>query len=233
MTNNNQQPAMQASSLPSGEGWGRGPFKRCSKCGQEKPISEFYSWKDSRNGAIRFDSKCKKCNIIAVAERRRPGIEKRKAERALRIEEMERSETKTCRVCGRVLPKSEFNKSIQHTGGLNTRCRQCSIAVHRMYRSRKPHPKVTVGTDGRLYNYGTHRTLYWTPQMISDLRRYFPTASNREVSEILGIDRNIIGAKAKELGLSKSDAYMQKLHKERGFMASISRKRNERLRNKP
>ena len=198
-------------------------------CGEEKSLSEFYTYRDSRTGKTYYTSKCKRCKIQSVSERRRPGIERRRAERTQNIDAMLRSKTKTCRVCGRVLPKSEFNKDKNYVDGLNTRCRQCSMEAQRKWRANKPRPKVTMHADGRLYNSGIHSTLYWTPQMTSDLKRYYPSSSNREVSELLGINRDLIGAKAKELGLTKSPDYLIKLNKERGFLAKISRKRNKRL----
>lgn len=36
--------------------------KVCSRCGQEKPLSEFYMYVDTR-GVTRYRPECKKCNL--------------------------------------------------------------------------------------------------------------------------------------------------------------------------
>lgn len=45
--------------------------KKCSICGQERPISEFYSYVDAR-GVKRFRTECKACNAD-IRKRRRFG----------------------------------------------------------------------------------------------------------------------------------------------------------------
>lgn len=40
------------------------PKKRCSLCGVEKPLSEFYKYTD-HNGTERYRNECKVCNLTA------------------------------------------------------------------------------------------------------------------------------------------------------------------------
>ncbi len=40
------------------------PKKRCSLCGVEKPLSEFYKYTD-HNGTERYRNECKVCNLMA------------------------------------------------------------------------------------------------------------------------------------------------------------------------
>lgn len=43
--------------------------KRCSICGEEKPITEFYKYIDGR-GVERYRTECKACNLAAKKRRR-------------------------------------------------------------------------------------------------------------------------------------------------------------------
>lgn len=43
--------------------------KRCSICGEEKPITEFYKYVDGR-GVERYRTECKACNLAAKKRRR-------------------------------------------------------------------------------------------------------------------------------------------------------------------
>lgn len=47
-------------------------MKRCFKCGQEKPLSDFYKHKHMPDGHV---NKCKDCNKIDVRENRKSKIE--------------------------------------------------------------------------------------------------------------------------------------------------------------
>lgn len=55
-------------------------MKRCNKCGDMKPLSDFYRMKGMRDG---YRNECKKCNLAAKAERYRANPEPAK-ERARR-----------------------------------------------------------------------------------------------------------------------------------------------------
>lgn len=126
-------------------------IKRCSRCGKEKSLAEFYAsrkLKRDRSGYyLCHDSLCKEC---------------RKA----------------------------HNSTVKQT--------KKKIGVFR------------DPTDGRLYVHnGKHgcRKLYWTGDMLSILRRYYPCTSDTEVAEMIGVSYRTVCLKAKELGLRKSKQY--------------------------
>lgn len=67
--------------------------------------------------------------------------------------------------------------------------------------------------DGLYYNSGKGKimehkgyatSIHWTPQMIADLRRWFPTTLNEELAGILGVSQRTMIRKARELGLQKN-----------------------------
>ena len=210
---------MQASSLPSGEGGGRGPFKRCSQCGKEKPISEFYLRYGGKKGHM---AHCKQCHDDYARRKRE---EYRKAH----PEPVYPEGYQRCCHCHEVKPYSEYYRNRSRKNGIHAECKACERARER----KKTHPKIYRGADGRLYIGNSHTgraSLYWTPDMLSVLRRYFPNTPNREVAEMLGVHYMTVSVKAKELGLVKSAAYLRESGRKYGVLGGYAKRRNERLR---
>ena len=81
--------------------------KTCTRCGQEKPMTEFYKRKDSADG--RFGS-CKPCHDALSAASR----QKRRAKAE-----------KPCRVCGVVKPMTDYTKDRKRLDGRASTCREC------------------------------------------------------------------------------------------------------------
>lgn len=52
------------------------------------------------------------------------------------------------------------------------------------------------------------RRIYWTGQMLSDLRRWFPTTRNEELAGCLGVSPRTVIRKARELGLEKDEDWL-------------------------
>lgn len=78
-------------------------------------------------------------------------------------------------------------------------------------------------SDGRLMLHQRYATaIYWSPQMISDLKRYFPTSTNDECAGILGVSARTIVRKARELRLSKDPAWLKQIHRERLLLAQVA-----------
>ena len=50
---------------------------------------------------------------------------------------------------------------------------------------------------------------YWSPQMISTLRRLFPVTQNSEVAQMCGVSDSVMSRKARELGLKKNPDYVK------------------------
>lgn len=84
--------------------------KRCSKCGETKPISEFHKDKHSRDGR---QGRCKSCSSSRVRwsvwqeEKRRVGM-------------------KYCSACGEWKNASDFHKRVASKDGLNKKCKDCA-----------------------------------------------------------------------------------------------------------
>lgn len=77
--------------------------------------------------------------------------------------------------------------------------------------------------DGRKWvkkRYGD--AIYWTQEMLYDLRKFFPVTSDNEVAEILGVGEMTVRRKARELGLHKSKAWLDERDKRRTVMAGIA-----------
>ena len=231
MTNNNQQPTMPASSLPSGEGGGRGPFKRCSKCGEEKPLDEFYKFEGLRSHQ-KVDSYCKQCrqkqSAKARARRRAKLRAEREAAKALIPEGY-----KVCYTCKQLLPYSSFSLYKSSKDGHRGSCRKCISEYTKSRRVKKS--GIFRGDDGRLYQYnGKSRAgFYWTPDMISVLKRYYPTNPTSEVAEMLGMNADTVYRKARELGIGKSISYLSQCSREAQFYSTCSRNKNKRKQLQP
>ena len=90
--------------------------KRCSKCDEIKPVTEFY--KDVKGG---HKSQCKACHKETVAARNKRVRAEKKAER----EAMKPAETKTCPKCGRELPREAFGHKGEAKDGLQSWCNDC------------------------------------------------------------------------------------------------------------
>ena len=82
-------------------------------------------------------------------------------------------------------------------------------------------------TAGRLMERdGSVLRIFWTPQMLTDLKRYYPTTKRDELSAMLGIGVTTIERKARELGLKKDAAWLKSVLSENAHLGRISMKKN-------
>lgn len=73
---------------------------------------------------------------------------------------------------------------------------------------------------GKLVEHKKYSTrIYWSPQMLSDLKRYFPTTSNQECADILQVSVRTIVRKARELGLEKDNEWLLSVWEENRLLA--------------
>ena len=88
--------------------------------------------------------------------------------------------------------------------------------------------------DGLYYNSGKGKimehkgyatSIHWTPQMIADLRRWFPTTLNEELAGILGVSQRTMIRKARELGLQKNPEWLKQIWNECRMIAHAESKR--------
>lgn len=108
--------------------------KRCSKCGQTKPKSEFYRHLFSGDG---LKSQCKNChnNKSNDADTARNRLYAQAA-----------GESKRCTVCCKWKPKSEFYKALLSWDGLKSQCKGCHNAAIISNRSPEAH-RASVRLD--------------------------------------------------------------------------------------
>jgi len=85
--------------------------------------------------------------------------------------------------------------------------------------------------QGRMMSRGSRGrpSVYWTPQMVSELRRYYPTTINSELEELFGVSRMTIFNMARKLGLKKNEAWLQKIIQENAHLGLLSIKKNGSL----
>lgn len=117
---------------------------------------------------------------------------------------------KVCPHCGRKLWLRSFYTN--SNGTVSSYCSDCSKQQKRdWYNKNRKVP------DGLRHNLETGRTLIkegnairisWSPQMISDLRRLFPTDTNKEIAEYIGVSPRTVIRKARELGLEKDKEWL-------------------------
>ena len=137
---------------------------------------------------------------------------------------------KFCSHCRSYKERTDFY--IFHNGNTSQHCKECTKAIRReKYREGHPvHESVTMqdGTHRWVRMYGKRASIYWTPNMISDLKRYFPTTKNAELVELFGVSLRSITRQARILGLTKDKAYLHSIKKESGWMGNIKRYGNRK-----
>jgi len=124
-----------------------------------------------------------------------------------------------CSTCKRDLPEDAFYGSDKY------RCKECHKAQKKKSYD-KYHPQVYMNSNGQLMKRSRgHPCVFWSANMITDLKRYYPNTSNEELVGILGCSERTIVRKAREFGLYKSKEYMSHTAKEKSIMACIAMNR--------
>ena len=110
-------------------------LKKCSKCGEEKPLSEFYTDVSQSSGYATY---CKKCSLIAAKEWREKNKE--------RVKELRRNWNKANKE--KVL---EQNKKRLKKWRSNNNNREKANAAKREYNKKNPE-KINAGEKRRVEN---------------------------------------------------------------------------------
>jgi len=107
--------------------------KLCSRCKKWKYYSEFYRYRQSKDGLSLW---CKECGSKRY-ERIRKG-----ARKYLRFEDRHRVvngiKEKLCRKCSKWKAESDFYKNKSSRDGLNERCKKCSYKAAKKYQKLRP-----------------------------------------------------------------------------------------------
>ena len=122
--------------------------KRCSKCGETKPLSEFFKRRERPSG---YASRCKLCfNTWQRGYKQRRKTEGPRE----RIRKIAPTDNKTCNRCGLVKPAIEFRSHRRTDGdGYYNQCQECERAYHRsVHESRKEYQRNYIAANrGRVY----------------------------------------------------------------------------------
>ena len=74
--------------------------------------------------------------------------------------------------------------------------------------------------DGRMYEKkGFSKRLFWSPQMLHDLRTMYPVTLNEELAGMLGVSIRTLIRKARELGVEKDKTWLGDVWEKHRIMA--------------
>ena len=126
---------------------------------------------------------------------------------------MKQCRKKICPVCGRKLWLHSFYKC---ASGYSSHCKECVREEKRQEYARNR--KVPDGcffheAKGRLVEHKGYSTrILWTGNMLSLLKRYYPTTRNEELAELIGVSPRTVTRKARELGLVKDPDWLKEVY---------------------
>lgn len=73
---------------------------------------------------------------------------------------------------------------------------------------------------------GNSTSIFWSRQMIDDIKRYFSTTKNEELAGMLGVSQSTLTRKAKQLGLEKDKEWLKGVWAEHRMIAhAIAKKK--------
>ena len=145
-------------------------LKRCSKCSEEKPLSDFYKDENRPSGYATY---CKKCSLIAAKEWREKNKE--------RVKELRRNWNEENK-----LTVLEQNKKRTKKWRSNKDNREKANAANREYKKKNPE-KVNAGARRRIKN--------CSPCYIKSKLKIQGFIDNQITSDIIEEKRNIIKVK--------------------------------------
>ena len=123
-----------------------------------------------------------------------------------------------CCICGQDLPEESFYPS-EFRGHRKARCKECHKERKRRL-NKLNEGVIQKGTRLVIRKDGISR-IYWNGNMISEMRRYYPTTKNAELADYFGVSQRTINRKAAELGLTKSKQFIADVSKDNGYLALI------------
>lgn len=130
-----------------------------------------------------------------------------------------------CALCNQGLPIEAFYPS-EFRGNRKPRCKECRKAMKKS-RSKLKGDIVKIGDMLYISKQGFFG-IYWTPNMLSILKRHYPSSPNSDVCEMLGVSERTMIRKAREIGLEKSDDYISNNAKVKSLMGIVSRRKIEK-----
>ena len=133
---------------------------------------------------------------------------------------------KVCCRCGRKLWLRDFYKLANgQRWGACKDCQRKEKANWYTLNRKKPDGVFFDQKEGRLMQHnGPTKRIYWSGDMISILRRHFPTTKNDEVAEMIGVSPRTVVRKARELGIEKDAAFLHTVWNENRLLAHVTNK---------
>lgn len=134
---------------------------------------------------------------------------------------------KECKVCHQIKPLSEYyvDRKIGYTYSL---CKECKKQRQReRYNKNKPFRDGVFYSHekGRLLNHqGRCTSIYWSGDMLSIIRNYFPNTKNEEVAGMCGVSQSTLIRKARQLGLRKDKEFVHRVWRENVKLAILKSK---------
>lgn len=90
---------------------------------------------------------------------------------------------------------------------------------------KKPEGVFLDQRTGRLYEqHGFSKRIFWSRQMLDDMKAMFPTTLNEEMAHIVGVSVRTMIRKARELGLRKDNEWLLGIWNERRMVAHACNK---------
>lgn len=129
-----------------------------------------------------------------------------------------------CCICNKDLPEEAFYPS-EFRDNRKPRCKECRKARKKKL-NKLNDGIVQMGTRLIIRKDGISR-IYWSSNMVSELKRYYPTTKNAELADYFGVSQRTINRKAAELGLVKSKQYISEISTENSIQGYVTRWRNK------
>ena len=130
-----------------------------------------------------------------------------------------------CCICNQDLPIEAFYPS-EFRGNRKPRCKECRKARKR--KLNKLNEGIVMKGRRLVIRENRITRIYWSPNMLSELKRYFPNSPNKEVAELLGVSESTMIRKARELGLVKEKRYIRENSSTKSLSGVLARQRKEK-----
>lgn len=130
-----------------------------------------------------------------------------------------------CCICNKDLPEEAFYPS-ELRGHRKARCKECHKARKKKL-NKLNDGIVQMGTRLIVRKDGISR-IYWSSNMVSELKRYYPTTKNSELVDYFGVSERTLTRKARELGLVKSKQHISEISTENSIQGYVARWRNKK-----
>ena len=130
-----------------------------------------------------------------------------------------------CCICRKDLPEEAFYPS-ELRKCRKPRCKECHKARKRKL-NKLNDGIVQMGTRLIVRKDGISR-IYWSSNMVSELKRYYPTTKNSELVDYFGVSERTLTRKARELGLVKSKQHISEISTENSIQGYVARWRNKK-----